>query len=333
MSWKNKIWKITLLTFWCLAGVGMIALLVAAVSRKNEEVCKGYEIRIHGASEQLFLEKADIIEMLAANTSIQGVPVAELDLRGMEGRLEHHAWIKEAQLFVDNNNILRINVEEREPVARVFTAGGNSYYIDSACEQLPLTDKLAVRLPVFTNFPSERIKFSKADKELMRQVKDISEYISNNKFWSAQIVQVDITPQRNFEMVPEVGNHIIEFGDGNNVDDKFNRLMVFYKQVMSKTGLNAYERVSVEFARQIVGKKKEARLSRYDSLMAVKKIQQLIIAAQRMPDTLVAGPTKPLETTNISEHQLRNYDLVPDSVRADTPVVRREMSNVKRHSQ
>lgn len=320
MRWKSKIWKITLLTFWCLAGAGMIALLVAAVSRKKEDVCKGYEIRIHGASEQLFLEKADIVEMLAANTAIQGAVVADLDLRGMEERLERHAWIRSAQLFVDNNSIVKINVEEREPIARIFTLSGNSFYIDSSCEQLPLTDKIAVRLPVFTGFPSDREKLNKADRQLMRQVKAISEYINKSAFWSAQVVQADITPQRNFELVPAVGNHLIEFGDGNNVDDKFNRLMVFYTQVMSKMGLNGYERVSVEFARQVVGKKKEARISRYDSLMAVKKIRQLIMAAQKFqPDTLQPAKTKPLETGNISEHQLKNYDLVPDSVNSSAP--------------
>lgn len=303
-----------MLTFWCLAGAGMIALLVAAVSKQDDEVCKGYEIRIHGASEQLFLEQADIVEMLDANTTIQGAPVAELDLRKMEERLERHAWIRSAQLFVDNNSILKISVDEREPIARIFTQNGNSFYIDSACGQLPLTDKIAVRLPVFTGFPADREKLNKADRQLMRQVKAISEYINKSKFWSAQVTQIDITPQRNFEMVPTVGNHVIEFGDGNNVEDKFNRLMVFYQQVMSKMGLNGYEKVSVEFARQVVGKKKEARISRYDSLMAVKKIQQLIMAAQKLqPDTLQPAKMKPLETGNISEHQLKNYDLVPDS--------------------
>lgn len=310
-----------MLTFWCLAGAGMIALLVAAASRKNEEVCKSYEITIHGASEQLFLEKADIVEMLAANTSIQGSPVSELDLRKMEERLKRHAWIRGAQLFVDNNSILKISVEEREPIARIFTLSGNSFYIDSACEQLPLTDKIAVRLPVFTGFPSDKERLAKADRQLMRQIKSISEYINKSTFWSAQVVQIDITPQRNFEMMPEVGNHVIEFGDGANVEDKFNRLMVFYKQVMSKTGLNGYERVSVEFARQVVGKKKAARISRYDSLMAVKKIQQLIIAAQKLqPDTLQPAGTKPLET-GISEHQLKNYDMVVDSAQIPKAVI------------
>ena len=325
MSWKRKIRKIVLLACWCLAGAGLIALTIAAVSKKKEEHCKGYDIIIHGASEQLFLDKSDILEMIPANT-IQNVPVSSLDLRKMEEKIERHPWVREAQLFIDNNGLLKIKVAEREPVARIFTLGGSSYYIDSACEKLPLTDKIAVRLPVFTGFPSESARLNKADRIFMRQIRDMSLFISSDAFWTAQIAQVDITPQRNFEMVPTVGNHIIEFGDGNDIENKFRRLFIFYQQVMSKSGLNGYERVNVQFARQVIGKRSETRLSKFDSLMAVKKIQQLIFAAQRMqPDTMRIN--KPLETNTVSEHQLRNYDLVPDSAdnrsNPDTAGVRR----------
>ena len=263
--------------------------------------------------------------MIPAST-IQNVPVKSLDLRKMEEKLELHPWIREAQLFIDNNGILKIKVTEREPVARIFTVGGNSYYIDSACEKLPLTDKIAVRLPVFTGFPADGTRLSKADKMLLRQVKNMSLFISKEPFWSAQIAQVDITPQRNFEMVPTVGNHIIEFGDGSDIESKFRRLFIFYEQVMSKSGLNGYQRVNVQFARQVIGKRSETRVSKYDSLLAVKKIQQLIIAAQRMqPDTMRTN--RPLETNTVSEQQLRNYDLVPgtDSARrsVDTAGIRR----------
>lgn len=315
MSWKRKITKILILTCWCIAGVGLVALLVAAVSKKDEEVCKDYEIRIHGASEQLFLEKSDIVQMLDAETKIKGMAVKRLDLRAMENKLQKHAWIKGVQIFIDNNSILKIQVDEREPIARIFTVSGNSFYIDSACYRLPLTETIAVRLPVFTGFPVDGTKMTRADKLLMKQIKEMSEFISANEFWSAQITQVDITPQRNFEMIPTVGNHIIEFGDGNDIEGKFNRLFLFYRQVMSQAGMSAYERVNVQYARQVVGKKKATPLSKYDSLMAVKKIQQLIFAAQRMqPDTLKMN-TRPLETNNVSEQQLRTIDLVTDSTR------------------
>jgi cell division protein FtsQ len=55
------------------------------------------------------------------------------------------------QLFFDNNEVLQVVIDEREPIARIFTVAGNSYYIDSSLERLPLSDKMSARLPVFTN--------------------------------------------------------------------------------------------------------------------------------------------------------------------------------------
>ena len=79
-----------MLVGWCLAGAGLVALLIAAVSKKEKDVCKGYEVRIHGASEQLFLDKAEIVKLIAGPT-ILGMPVKEIDLRKMEEKLEKQA--------------------------------------------------------------------------------------------------------------------------------------------------------------------------------------------------------------------------------------------------
>jgi cell division protein FtsQ len=72
----------------------------------------------------------------------------------------------------------------------------------------------------------------------------------------AQISQVDITPDDTFEMIPVVGNHVIDFGDGTDYDKKFRRLLLFYQQVLSKTGMDVYERLNVQYARQVIGVKK-----------------------------------------------------------------------------
>ncbi|MBK6829167.1 MAG: hypothetical protein IPG86_20990 [Chitinophagaceae bacterium] len=62
-------------------------------------------------------------------------------------------------------------VEEREPVARIFTSGGNTFYIDSSNTMLPLSEKFSARLPVFTGFPSEAKVLSKADSNLLNDIK------------------------------------------------------------------------------------------------------------------------------------------------------------------
>src|SRR5690606_4002518 len=96
-----------------------------------------------------------------------------------------------------------------------------------------------------------------ADRQLVNQIRDISMFLLENPFWMAQIAQVDITHARSFEMVPVVGNHVIEFGGGAHYAEKFHRLMIFYKQVLSKAGMDKYERIKLQFDKQVIGVKKQ----------------------------------------------------------------------------
>ena len=87
-------------------------------------------------------------------------------------------------------------IEEREPIARVFTLQGSSFYIDSSCMRLPLSDKLSARVPMFTSFPSDKKILSRPDSLVLNDVKQIAQYIQQDSFLMAQVAQIDITPQR-----------------------------------------------------------------------------------------------------------------------------------------
>jgi cell division protein FtsQ len=91
----------------------------------------------------------------------------------LEDRLENDTWIRNAELFFDNKQVLQVMVEEREPVARIFTMGGNSYYIDSSGAHLPLSDKVSIRVPMFTSFPSEGRRLRRRDSLLMDEIKTL----------------------------------------------------------------------------------------------------------------------------------------------------------------
>src|SRR5690606_8077789 len=119
--------------------------------------------------------------------------VSSLDLVSMEKELQKEKWIKNAEIFIDNNNVLQVKVTEREPVARIFTTSGASFYLDSSLMRLPLGKKFSARLPVFTSFPTDVIVLKKADSILLRNIKVMSEFIEKDEFWMAQIDQIDIT--------------------------------------------------------------------------------------------------------------------------------------------
>ena len=330
MSIKKNIFKILMISMWSAIGIGGIILLIAAMKKKDHQMCTGYEVVITGPEEQLFIDKNDVEELLFGNNrQIANKSFESFDLFKMEAKLEKNVWIEDAELFFDNNGILKIRVKEREPVARIFTVTGSTYYVDTSCTQLPLSDKLTAHLPVFTGFPTDRKKLGKEDSLLMRQIVHISQFIDKNSFWKDQIEQIDITQARTFEMIPLVGNHIVTIGNGNDIEKKFAKLFIFYQQVMSKTGFDSYQKLDLQFAKQIIATKKSATLSKKDSMMAVAKVKQLIHEARQMqPDTMMQKKVKPLEKQSMSEDGLKNYDLVPiDTSARSAGVINKHKNN------
>lgn len=314
MAIKVNIRKVLSVTLWCTIGAGVLVLLVAAIGYRNGKTCKGYRIDISGPSGTLFIDKKQILDLLAPGGAgkLQNKPTASFDLRRMEFLLEKNVWIKDAQLFFDNNGILRVNVTEREPIARIFTREGNNFYIDSSGAQLPLSDKLTTKLPVFTNYPSVKIRVRGEDSLLTVQIRQLSTFLRSDSFWMAQIAQLDITSARNFELIPTVGNHLIGFGDGTDYQGKFHRLFVFYKEVLSRAGFDKYSRIEVAYAGQVIGTKKGSEGSRQDSLQGMRNIREMIRAAQQLQsDTVHQRDMRPLERAALTEQTLTNYDLIP----------------------
>ena len=89
-------------------------------------------------------------------------------------------------------------------------------------------------------------------------------------------------------MVPTVGNHIIEFGDGENYENKFRRLFLFYSQILSQAGLDKYSRVNVAYDNQVIGKK--GMTAKIDSLKAMKNIKKMIEDARKIAEDSTNGP-------------------------------------------
>jgi cell division protein FtsQ len=199
----------------------------------------------------------------------------------MEMRLLKSDWIKKAELFFDNNSVLQVKITEREPIARVFTVSGSSFYIDSSLERLPLSDKFSARLPVFTGFPTEVRVLKKKDSVLLNEIKTLSEYINANPFWMAQIDQIDITPQNNFEMIPKLGNQVIRFGDAFDYVQKFARLLAFYQKVEKNIGWNKYSVLDLRFKDQVIGVIRDAAEIKSDSLQTIEIMKRIISEAEK----------------------------------------------------
>ena len=74
----------------------------------------------------------------------------------------------------------------------------------------------------------------------------------SSRFLKAQIEQVYVDKTGEFELFPRVGNHIIVFGNAEDIDKKFERLLIFYRNGLSKTGWNKYNVINIKYENQVV---------------------------------------------------------------------------------
>jgi cell division protein FtsQ len=282
LRFNRTIRKFFLIVSYTIIGCGFISLLIAANSEEQHHKCKEVTISIIGTGEKYFIGKSDISDILktGANGRLINRSLPQINLANLENLLEENPWIVDAELYFDSKSVLHVIVTERQPIARVFTRNGHSFYIDSSGLRMPLLKKVSARVPVITNFTSSR-KLDAKDSVLLNEIKQIAVFLDNEPFWNAQIAQVDIMNDKKFEFIPVIGSHIIRIGRAENIDQKLRRLLVFYKQVLSKTGFDKYSALDLQYEGQVVAIHKGA-VSSVDSVQLKKNIAELLKAGQMM---------------------------------------------------
>lgn len=320
--------KILVAVIWIVIGSGTVVLLVAAIEKRNNEQCVRIDIEITGVQNNFFIDKKDVISILEKTNKgkLQKMPLHAIDLAAMETELQKSQWIKKAELFFDNNNVLAVRITEREPIARIFTTSGLSFYLDSSLTRLPLSDKFSPRLPVFTDFPTDVIVLSKQDSNLIKDIRTLSQFINRNPFWMAQIDQIDISPNLTFDLIPKLGNQVIHFGDAENCEQKFNNLLCFYKQVLTKIGWSHYSAIDVQYKGQIVGVRRGAGEIKMDSLRSVQIMKALIEDAQKHTnDSTNIQLDQPSDDNNINSS--REIENAPDeNVKVNAAINKKNVS-------
>lgn len=238
--------------------VSFIVLFVAASKDRNKVKCKGVAVSLNKKEGKVFINPKEIKQLITGNKILNpvGKKLSDLNIQMLERSVETYSWVKDAELYIDNDNILQIHVTQRHPLIRVFTVSGNSFYIDTDGKRVPANGHFVVRVPVVTGFPSDEIKLHAKDSLLYTQVVAIGKYIAKDSFWMAQADQININTNKEFEIIPKVGNALIEFGEGTDVEEKFDKLLTFYRKGLNNVGWGSYDTLNVSFDGQVVATRK-----------------------------------------------------------------------------
>jgi cell division protein FtsQ len=243
----------------------LVVVLLGFVTRhQNQMPCQGLDVAISSEAEMYFIDKIDVENhVINASDSVVGKRMIDLNTLHIEQVIETLPEVKKADVYKTINGRLKVNVELRVPVARVFNKNGNSFYIDKQGEMMPLSTKYSARILTVNgnihqpqNAGNAGVMVAERFEKQLREIHEIASFIAADSFWSAQIQQVYVDEKLEYVLIPRVGNYEIQFGKMTDIETKFLKLNSFYEQALSKTDWNKYKTINLKYKDQIVCFKK-----------------------------------------------------------------------------
>ena len=266
---KQKIKKILLVCFQLLLVAGLIVCLGFAADKQKNTVCTKLDIYIDNRNGDMFINNADVLRILDDQTgSPVGKRANQISLPRMEAAVESNPHVQNAEVWMDLNGNVSIKIKQKKAVLRIINRNGESFYLDENGFIMPLSEIYTSPVPVATGeitetaqlFGYRSMNISANEKIASVTVLDdlfrLVEFIEKDTFWTAQIQQIVVNEKSEISLVPTMGNHLIQFGKVEDVEEKFQKLMHFYLEGLNKTGWNNYGVINLKFKNQVVCVKK-----------------------------------------------------------------------------
>jgi len=234
---------------WIIAVGAFLAAMGASIAETQYKECSNLYIKIDHDTGLFFVDESEVMNTVKSYCSddLQGVPMRNVDFTEVEERLESNPFVQNAEIFASAKGALRVEVSQRQPLVRVVNNSGVSYYLDVNGTKIPASSKFTARVVVATGY-IENPDYP----AVLDELKALCLFISNDRFWKAQFEQIYVTPSGEFELVPKLGNHIIQFGSVSEMEEKFHKLMIFYKEVLKNFDADDFRTINLKYRNQIV---------------------------------------------------------------------------------
>ncbi|TVR78913.1 MAG: hypothetical protein EA412_07420 [Chitinophagaceae bacterium] len=253
-----KINKKILQTLKGVGYIGVIALwvvLIAASQNKQQDfVCKELVVNIDHHTGLFFIQEDEVFEILNHETSngILNEKIRTLPLNTMERRLNANPFIKNAQIFAQPNGRLVVDIKQRKPLIRVINKNNVSYYLDMNGNPMPISYNFTPRVPVVNGFIYQNQYKHERDSLIQLEIYELGQFIHESDFWSAFIQQIYVNENREFELIPRLGNQYIIFGNIESMEEKFTKLYIFYREGLKTGSWDKYKSINLKYKNQII---------------------------------------------------------------------------------
>ena len=224
-----------------------VALIVGIIWARNKslgEVCNRIDVEIINADSTSFVTPQGVLdELQGQGIKLVGKRMGSIDASEIEEALKLSPYLESADIVKCQDGRLLIRVSQLVPIFRVFD-GESSYYVNRAGKHM------SANMYYHSDVPVVQGHFTR--KYPATRMLPLIRYVESDSLLHSLVGMYCVKDTNNIIIVPNISGHVINIGSADGFENKFAKLMQFYRQVMPKKGWETYDTISVKWNHQIV---------------------------------------------------------------------------------
>lgn len=239
----KKVWNIA---SWSL-GIVLLLVLAAFSSQKHDEVkYQNTDIQIDYNQKHYFVTKGEIDELVRSEYPyLDSILIREINITLLEETLDNHPSIRKAEVYSALDGILRIHVQQKQPLYRVHNST-RDYYIAEKGDTMKLSPNYSAKVPLVTG---------KLSAKSTHEVYEFFKGIKKDEFFGNFFTGIDVDENGDWTLFPKPGRHKVFLGAPENLDEKLRRLKIFYQSVIDKKNIDSIASLNLTYDKQVICKK------------------------------------------------------------------------------
>ena len=244
--------------FWVALVLGTAMLVISAVDSTNDSRTTGVNIQIEPILDGKYLineEDVKNIIQAAFDTDLIGLKLSEIDVERLEIELEDEPFVLDAETYINAREEINIQLTQRVPILRVIDKNGLDYYLDELGVKMNPSKHYTARVVVVTgDLPAYTDDYLQRENHIISDLFKLVNFIRADDLLQPFVEQIHVK-KKEFTLIPKIGDQKILMGHFSDIEDKVERLKIFYKEGMSRTGWQRYKELDLRYKGQVIGRK------------------------------------------------------------------------------
>jgi cell division protein FtsQ len=243
--------RIINILFWILGVAGIITTMAFSSIQRKAVPTQGIRVEVDYSQDQYFVTQPMVEEIIRdIYFDFDSISIEEINIQLLEESLDNHPSIRKAEVYSNLNGSLRVNVFQKQPIARVRNLYSD-YYIDEVGDSMSLSSNFYASVPLI---------MGAIDSEKRKKIHHFIQKLNQDKFYNDFLSGLRIEENGEWILHPKPGNHSIVFGQPERITGKLSKLKKYYQYIEAeKKDLNEIKSLNLKFEDQVICRKHQRK--------------------------------------------------------------------------